>query len=136
MSMVLLSRLTTQPSCQSFRPSRWRGYLFTSNNLRFMARNSPDPPRAAGTRCFVRSWDPLVPLPDTPPKSGRRPGARLHRMSVEEHRKRAPAQLGFGFLTISDSRRPANDGSGARLRELATAAGHRIERAGLVPDEP
>jgi molybdenum cofactor biosynthesis protein B len=57
-------------------------------------------------------------------------------MSVEEHRKRAPAQLGFGFLTISDSRRPANDGSGARLRELATAAGHRIERAGLVPDEP
>src|SRR5260370_38148190 len=56
-------------------------------------------------------------------------------MSVEEHRRRDPTELGFGLLTVSDTRSPRDDLSGARLRELAAAAGHRIESARLVADQ-
>lgn len=55
--------------------------------------------------------------------------------SVEQHRRAAPAVLGFAVLTVSDSRAAVNDASGTAIRELATAAGHRVEASDLVPDD-
>lgn len=54
---------------------------------------------------------------------------------AERHRDEAPSRLGFALLTVSDSRRPEDDVSGRRLRELAEGAGHRVEAALVVPDE-
>ena len=56
-------------------------------------------------------------------------------MSVEEHRHYSPHHLGFAVLTVSDSRSPASDTGGATVRELATAAGHRVVATDLVRDE-
>lgn len=39
-------------------------------------------------------------------------------------------------LTVSDTRKPANDASGARARELLEAAGHEVAWARIVKDEP
>jgi len=39
-------------------------------------------------------------------------------------------------LTVSDTRTPATDGSGRRIRELLEAAGHHIVGYAIVPDEP
>ncbi|MEI8257965.1 MAG: MogA/MoaB family molybdenum cofactor biosynthesis protein [Deltaproteobacteria bacterium] len=39
-------------------------------------------------------------------------------------------------LTISDTRKEADDTSGALLREALTAAGHTVVRHVIVPDEP
>ena len=65
---------------------------------------------------------------------GRR--ARLRTvMSAEQHRRAAPAVLGFAFLTVSDTRRPEDDVSGRALRELAAAAGHNIVDSTLVADD-
>jgi molybdopterin adenylyltransferase len=43
--------------------------------------------------------------------------------------------LTFSFLTVSDSRTAEDDTTGARLRELAAAAGHRLGASRLVRDE-
>lgn len=56
-------------------------------------------------------------------------------MSVEQHRKAAPAVLGFGLITVSDSRTPEDDTSGRSMREKVQGAGHRVEGAALVPDD-
>jgi molybdenum cofactor biosynthesis protein B len=56
-------------------------------------------------------------------------------MSAEQHRRAAPAILGFAFLTISDTRAAADDVSGRALRELAAAAGHRVVDSTLVADD-
>jgi molybdenum cofactor biosynthesis protein B len=56
-------------------------------------------------------------------------------MSVEEHRHYSPHHLGFAIITVSDSRSPENDTGGATVRELATAAGHRVVATDLVRDE-
>jgi len=53
----------------------------------------------------------------------------------EEHRRAAPRQLGFAVITVSDTRKVANDVGGDTLREMATAAGHRVLAADLVPDD-
>ena len=57
------------------------------------------------------------------------------RMSVAEHRRAAPTSLGFAVVTVSDSRTAKNDTSGDVLRQMATAAGHRLEGSTLVRDE-
>jgi molybdenum cofactor biosynthesis protein B len=44
--------------------------------------------------------------------------------------------LGFGLLTVSDTRTAADDDSGRLLRDLVTGAGHRVHDAAIVPDEP
>ena len=56
-------------------------------------------------------------------------------MSVEEHRAYSPEILGFGILTISDSRARADDVSGRLLCEGVVAAGHRVVETALVPDD-
>ncbi len=56
-------------------------------------------------------------------------------MSVEEHRRAAPATLGFAVVTVSDSRTAQDDASGAAIRRLATEAGHHLEMSTLIPDD-
>lgn len=56
-------------------------------------------------------------------------------MSAEEHRRAAPEVLGFGLITVSDSRASKDDVSGRTLSELARAAGHRVEGPVVVPDD-
>lgn len=56
-------------------------------------------------------------------------------MSAEQHRQFAPAVLGFGIVTVSDSRSPENDTGGRTIREMTEAAGHRVEDSTLVRDD-
>jgi molybdenum cofactor biosynthesis protein B len=56
-------------------------------------------------------------------------------MSVDEHRRAAPATLGFAVITVSDSRAAADDTSGDAIRRLAVGTGHRVEMSTLIPDD-
>lgn len=57
-------------------------------------------------------------------------------MGVEQHRRAASgALLGFGLITVSDSRSPEDDVSGRTLSGLAHVAGHRVEEQVVVPDD-
>ena len=56
-------------------------------------------------------------------------------MSVEEHRAYASGALGFGVITVSDSRAQEDDLSGRLLREGVAAAGHRVVESLLVADD-
>lgn len=56
--------------------------------------------------------------------------------SVAAHRAAAPEAVGCAVLTISDTRTPETDASGALIRELLEAAGHAVLEARIVPDEP
>jgi molybdopterin adenylyltransferase len=53
-----------------------------------------------------------------------------------EHKANAPRSLGCWVLTISDTKTPDTDTSGALIRELLTAAGHRVVGSSIVRDEP
>ncbi|HNW33560.1 MAG TPA: molybdenum cofactor biosynthesis protein B [Candidatus Ozemobacteraceae bacterium] len=57
-------------------------------------------------------------------------------MSHHEHEAEAPETLALGILTLSDTRGEAEDHSGAVLKELFTAAGHRIERYSVIREDP
>jgi molybdopterin adenylyltransferase len=56
-------------------------------------------------------------------------------MSVHEHRARAPSRLRVAVITVSDSRTPATDESGALLRRLLEERGHTSEGSVVVRDE-
>jgi molybdenum cofactor biosynthesis protein B len=56
-------------------------------------------------------------------------------MSVEEHKAYSPAVLGFGLITVSDSRAREDDASGRLLREGVAARGHRVLATDLVADD-
>ncbi|HYU34768.1 MAG TPA: molybdenum cofactor synthesis domain-containing protein [Thermoanaerobaculia bacterium] len=56
-------------------------------------------------------------------------------MSAESHRRTAPQVLGFGLITVSDTRSPEDDVSGRILSGLAHVAGHRVEGADVVLDD-
>jgi molybdopterin adenylyltransferase len=53
-----------------------------------------------------------------------------------EHKAHAPKSVGCFVLTISDSKTPETDSSGALIRELLGAAGHRVAGTAIVRDEP
>ena len=53
-----------------------------------------------------------------------------------EHKATSPHAIGCFVLTISDSKTPETDTSGALIRELLTAAGHRVVGHAIVKDEP
>lgn len=55
--------------------------------------------------------------------------------STEQHRREAPSAVGCMIVTVSDTRTPETDKSGAAIRELLEAGGHRVVRAQIVPDE-
>lgn len=53
-----------------------------------------------------------------------------------EHKATAPTSVTCYVLTVSDTKTPATDTSGAVIRELLTAAGHRVAGSAIVRDEP
>ena len=53
-----------------------------------------------------------------------------------EHKATSPRVIGCFVLTISDSKTPETDTSGALIRELLTAAGHGVVGHAIVKDEP
>ena len=54
----------------------------------------------------------------------------------QEHKSHAPASVGCFVLTISDSKTLETDTSGALIRELLSASGHRVAGHAIVKDEP
>jgi len=54
----------------------------------------------------------------------------------DEHKATAPTSLGCWVLTISDTKTPETDTSGALIRERLAAAGHRVVGSAIVRDEP
>lgn len=57
--------------------------------------------------------------------------------SVQEHRRQAGArEVACAVVTLSDSRREAEDASGAYLRQAIVAADHRLSGYRLIRDEP
>lgn len=57
-------------------------------------------------------------------------------MSVAEHHRHGHKSLKVGVLTASDSRSVETDESGRIIRELLSAAGHRVEHYEVLPDDP
>ncbi len=55
---------------------------------------------------------------------------------MEEHHRHGHKSLKVGVLTASDTRSAETDESGRLIRELLTAAGHRVEFAEVLPDDP
>jgi molybdenum cofactor biosynthesis protein B len=56
-------------------------------------------------------------------------------MSAEEHRAYSPRDLGFGVITVSDTRGKDDDVSGRELRDGVATAGHRVLHSAVVPDD-
>ena len=52
------------------------------------------------------------------------------------HRRAAPSSVPCAILTVSDTRRPDTDRSGAWLRGFLTRAGHSVVVSAIVKDEP
>ena len=57
-------------------------------------------------------------------------------MSAKEHHHHGHKSLKVGVLTASDSRSAETDESGRLIRDLLTAAGHRVEYYEVLPDDP
>jgi molybdenum cofactor biosynthesis protein B len=61
-------------------------------------------------------------------------------VGYKEHEQRAkeeaPRAIRCGIITISDTRTPENDTSGAAIRDALTAQGHDIVGYSVVKDEP
>lgn len=55
--------------------------------------------------------------------------------AADQHRRSAPAVLGFAVITVSDSRSAEDDTSGRAIRDLLSAAGHQIVDSTLVRDD-
>jgi len=53
-----------------------------------------------------------------------------------EHKATAPKTVGCFVLTVSDTKTAETDTSGAVIRELLAAAGHRVVESRIVRDEP
>ena len=53
-----------------------------------------------------------------------------------EHKRTAPRAIGCWVLTISDTKTPETDTSGALIRELLGGAGHTVVGSDIVRDEP
>jgi molybdenum cofactor biosynthesis protein B len=60
---------------------------------------------------------------------------RVSHQPVEEHRRRGAGSVRCLVVTVSDTRRPANDASGARAAEMLASAGHEVRERVIVPDE-
>jgi len=56
--------------------------------------------------------------------------------STQEHRAQAPESVTCAVITVSDTRTPETDRSGALIRERLTETGHRVVAYRIVPDEP
>jgi molybdopterin adenylyltransferase len=56
--------------------------------------------------------------------------------SVQQHRASAPESVGCAIVTVSDTRTPQTDKSGAIMRDRLNQAGHSVVAYYIVPDEP
>ena len=56
--------------------------------------------------------------------------------AVEEHKAAADKSIGLAILTVSDTRTPETDTSGALLAEKAVSVGHEVCWRLIVRDEP
>lgn len=56
--------------------------------------------------------------------------------SVEEHKAQAPDAIRCAVVTVSDTRTPETDKSGALIKDRLGAAGHVVVDYRIVPDEP
>lgn len=54
----------------------------------------------------------------------------------KEHREAAPDVVRCAILTVSDTRTPETDRSGAAIRQLLLAGGHEVADYAIVKDEP
>jgi molybdenum cofactor biosynthesis protein B len=54
----------------------------------------------------------------------------------EIHKAHAPRSVSCFVLTISDTKTPDTDTSGALIRELLASSGHRVAGSAIVRDEP
>ena len=59
-----------------------------------------------------------------------------HQAHEELARATGSGQIRCGILTLSDTRTPATDTSGAVIRTALTQAGHHVVRYAIVRDEP
>ncbi len=57
-------------------------------------------------------------------------------MSVEDHRRTAPAHLRCAVLTISDTRTASTDASGDAIAHALIGAGHSVVSRQIVHDDP
>jgi len=57
-------------------------------------------------------------------------------VSVEDHRKDAPASVRCAVVTISDTRTEATDASGDAIATALTSAGHTVVNRQIVRDDP
>jgi len=57
-------------------------------------------------------------------------------VAVHEHHRYERANLKVGVITASDTRTAETDESGALIRKLLEAAGHRVEYYEVMADEP
>ena len=57
-------------------------------------------------------------------------------MSLQRHRREAPALVPTAVITVSDTRTPESDTGGARVAELLAREGHPVVAREIVPDEP
>src|SRR3989475_11777370 len=53
-----------------------------------------------------------------------------------DHKAHAPKSIGCWVLTVSDTKTPETDTSGALIRDLLNAAGHRVVGFTIGRDEP
>lgn len=56
--------------------------------------------------------------------------------STAEHKRHAPRRVSCFVVTLSDSRREADDESGMLIRSLLEEAGHAVAGHALIRDEP
>jgi molybdenum cofactor biosynthesis protein B len=57
-------------------------------------------------------------------------------VSVGEHRAHGKRAVACAILTVSDTRTPDTDTSGALARDLLVQAGHQVVTHVILPDEP
>jgi molybdenum cofactor biosynthesis protein B len=57
-------------------------------------------------------------------------------MSAEHHKKHAPKRVRVFVVTVSDTRTPETDTSGARAKAMIEAAGHEVAGYRVLKDEP
>jgi molybdenum cofactor biosynthesis protein B len=62
--------------------------------------------------------------------------SRPHASTPDEHKASAPTTVGCFVLTVSDTKTPETDTSGAIIRDLLTGAGHAVRGSSIVRDEP
>jgi molybdopterin adenylyltransferase len=57
-------------------------------------------------------------------------------VSVEQHRVTGKRAVACAIVTVSDTRTPETDTSGATIRDLLVGAGHTVGSHVILPDEP